>query len=182
LNIRDLSPAGRRKIRPGDPVWLAARFDTELPAGPGFTVVELDLAIEFTEFDSNYAALIIATRGLLDLGLRAALPMDVVTKDRPVASLSLLVERAGEPLLIEAGSVIAQLLVVERPLVRWHNDPTMDSKLDPDLAFPMMRTGHVLERRGSDRRVKDIGNPDTATGERRAGSRRATARSGEDLR
>ena len=115
---------------------LAARYETKIEPATPAQRIELDLAIKLE--GGGYLAAVVADRGLLMLGLRAALPIEFYSEHDVLAPLSLLVDGGRHEVLIAAGTVIAQMVVLPVNSLRLLSDPDLDHEMhapDAGLVF-----------------------------------------------
>lgn len=136
MQVRDYGNPHKpvRSYEAGGSRWpLAARFDTTIEPGTPAQRIELDLAIKL---EGGFLAVVVAERGLLKLGLRAALPIEFYTEFDTLAPLSLLVDGGANEVVIRPGTIVAQLVLLPVTSLRLLPDPDLDHEMHaPDAGF-----------------------------------------------
>lgn len=138
MQVRDFGNPHKpvRSYEGGASRWpLAARYQTTIEAGTAAQRIELDLAIKL---EGGFLAAMVADRGLLALGLRAALPIEFYSEHDTLAPLSLLVDGGPNEVLIAPGTVLAQLVLLPVSSLRLLPDPDLDHEMhapDTGLVF-----------------------------------------------
>lgn len=134
LRVRDLSSHRNGQFPNGEIRLGPRKSHVFMPTADGSPIrVELDLAVQL---DDDQAALIVPSPTLFELGLRPVAGADLITPNRPIRPLFLLLESPREAVALEAGTHLATMAIIGYVTPRYYHDPFLDigeREADPDL-------------------------------------------------
>lgn len=142
ITVRDYASPDRpiRDYRTATDRWpLAVRRNTRLAADAGPTAIELDLLVKLE--GGQMIGVVPRRSAVEELGLRPLMSIELRTGDDPLEVLSLLVAGSGAEITLEAGTIVADLVVLRSESVRLIPDPDLDFDLRPNDAGVLSHLG-----------------------------------------